>query len=373
MSAREEVVRAHQALLNGDNRFSYFEERRLSKVIIKSASVGYQKHEWFKGHRGAAFTYPCFDENSELLAVHFKSEARDGKGKRYQKWGLYADDLPPKGHGKNPDAPAKIVPFGMETLHGLKPGSLVVMCCGEEDTLSLRQIGFKVLSQPGAGLLEPVYARQLTGFEVVVFYDAGEEQVARKDALKIVEAKAESVRIVEWPPDASHGSDINERLVENPDSFGQWAAEMIGAAYPISKVKTGAAKRSGKPDKYGGASRTAKMSAPRPMLAQEARQGLAGDVLAAIEPHTEADPVAVLVNTLIAFGNAAGRNPHVMVGADRHGLNLNAVLVGRSAKGRKGMSWNYVRDRTRRRSLLGCGSGHGRPQQRGGTDRGRPR
>src|SRR3712207_5964556 len=82
-------------------------------------------------------------------------------------------------------------------------------------------------------------------------------------------------------------------------------------------------------------------SAPWPTLAEEARYGLAGDVLAAIEDHTEADPVAVLINILIAFGNAAGRNPHVKVGADRHGLNLNAALVGRSAKGRKGMSWNY--------------------------------
>ena len=85
-------------------------------------------------------------------------------------------------------------------------------------------------------------------------------------------------------------------------------------------------------------------SAPWPTLAEEARYGLAGDVLEAIEPHTEADPIAVLINIVIAFGNAAGRSAHVKVGADRHGLNLNAVLVGQSAKGRKGMSWGYVRD-----------------------------
>jgi hypothetical protein len=60
-------------------------------------------------------------------------------------------------------------------------------------------------------------------------------------------------------------------------------------------------------------------SAQWPTLAKEARYGLAGEMLAAIEPHTEADPVAVLINTLIAFGNAAGRSPHIKVGADRHG------------------------------------------------------
>lgn len=94
----------------------------------------------------------------------------------------------------------------------------------------------------------------------------------------------------------------------------------------------------------GEASRNGNGPAPELTLAKEARYGLAGDVLEAIEPHTEADPAAVLINNLIAFGNAAGRSPHVKVGADRHGLNLNAVLVGRSSKGRKGMSWNYVKD-----------------------------
>jgi len=79
-------------------------------------------------------------------------------------------------------------------------------------------------------------------------------------------------------------------------------------------------------------------------LARKARYGLAGDVLETNERHTEADPVAVLINFLIAFGSAAGRSPQVKVGADRHGLNLDAVLVGRSAKGRKGMSSNYVKD-----------------------------
>ena len=79
-------------------------------------------------------------------------------------------------------------------------------------------------------------------------------------------------------------------------------------------------------------------------LAEEARYGLLGDALEVIEPNTEADPVAVLINLLVSVGNAAGRSAHVRVGADRHGLNLNAVLVGSTAKGRKGMSWNFVRD-----------------------------
>jgi hypothetical protein len=61
-----------------------------------------------------------------------------------------------------------------------------------------------------------------------------------------------------------------------------------------------------------------------------------------MEPHSEADPVALLVSLLCAFGNAADRRTHYMVSADRHGMNLFASFVGDSSKSRKGMSWNYV-------------------------------
>jgi len=77
--------------------------------------------------------------------------------------------------------------------------------------------------------------------------------------------------------------------------------------------------------------------------APEAFHGLAGDIVRAIEPHTEADPVALLVQFLLAFGNAAGRGAHFVAEADRHGLNLFACLVGATAKGRKGTSWGHIR------------------------------
>ncbi len=83
--------------------------------------------------------------------------------------------------------------------------------------------------------------------------------------------------------------------------------------------------------------------APHPTLAEEAYHGLPGDVVRAIEPHTEADPVAVLANLLCAFGNAIGRGAYFPVGADKHHLKINAGLVGPTSKGRKGMSEGHVR------------------------------
>jgi len=78
-------------------------------------------------------------------------------------------------------------------------------------------------------------------------------------------------------------------------------------------------------------------------LDDAAFHGLAGDLVRTIDPHTEADPVAILVQFLVAFGNAVGRGPHFLAEADRHGPNLFAVCVGETAKGRKGTSWGQAR------------------------------
>lgn len=83
---------------------------------------------------------------------------------------------------------------------------------------------------------------------------------------------------------------------------------------------------------------------PWPTLKPQALHGLAGDIVSAILPETEADQVALLLNVLTYFGNAAGRAPHALVGSKRHGLNLYTVYVGATAKGRKGTSMSEVDD-----------------------------
>jgi hypothetical protein len=75
----------------------------------------------------------------------------------------------------------------------------------------------------------------------------------------------------------------------------------------------------------------------------DAYHGLLGEIVSLIDPHTESDPVAVLTQLLVAFGNAVGRSPYVAVEADRHYSNLFAVLVGNTAKARKGTSWGHAR------------------------------
>jgi hypothetical protein len=75
---------------------------------------------------------------------------------------------------------------------------------------------------------------------------------------------------------------------------------------------------------------------------QYALYGLAGEVVRTLAPHSEAQPEAILLQLLAAFGNILGPGPHCMVGATRHTLNLFLVLVGESSKARKGTSWNQI-------------------------------
>jgi Protein of unknown function (DUF3987) len=182
--------------------------------------------------------------------------------------------------------------------------------------------------------------------------------------MKLLKAGAKSARVVEWQKDAPHGSDVNGKLVEDPGGFERWLAEMIATAKPPVSVAAEMAGRVGEADAY-----VASIPEPSswPELAEEALCGLPGEIVGAVEPHTEADRVAVLASLLAAFGNAIGRGAFFRVGADVHHLKLNVGLVGDTSKGRKGMSWGYVRELmraadgrwTEERVLHGLSSGEG--------------
>ncbi len=81
---------------------------------------------------------------------------------------------------------------------------------------------------------------------------------------------------------------------------------------------------------------------PRLTMDAAAFHGLAGTIIQKIEPHTEADPAAMLVQLLIAFGNCVGRGPFFRVEETPHFANEFAAIVGRSAKARKGTGFNRI-------------------------------
>ena len=79
-----------------------------------------------------------------------------------------------------------------------------------------------------------------------------------------------------------------------------------------------------------------RLSPAWPTLDPAVLHGLAGDVVRLIEPHTEADPVSLLVSFLAEFGAMLNRGPHLILDGSYHPLLFWPVLVGQSSKSRKG-------------------------------------
>ena len=114
---------------------------------------------------------------------------------------------------------------------------------------------------------------------------------------------------------------------------------------------------------------TGKREAPAWPAALDAAafHGAAGEITRTIEPNTEADPAAILLQTLAAAGNLIGRGPHFRVEGDEHHANLFLLNVGDTSKGRKGTSWGQVRSLfekvldswAQERVLSGLSSGEG--------------
>lgn len=96
------------------------------------------------------------------------------------------------------------------------------------------------------------------------------------------------------------------------------------------------------PAKEATSSPITKPSKTWPKTQEDCFYGLCGDFIRTIEPHSEADPAALLIQFIIAFGNVIGKNPFIRTEADEQHTNLFAVLVGQTSRGRKGTSWGYV-------------------------------
>ena len=71
-------------------------------------------------------------------------------------------------------------------------------------------------------------------------------------------------------------------------------------------------------------------------LPDDAYYGLVGDTVKTLGKYTQAGYENVMLSLVAQAGNMMGRSPHTMVGADRHGTNIYAVVVGETATGSKG-------------------------------------
>ena len=165
---------------------------------------------------------------------------------------------------------------------------------------------------------------------------------------------------------------LNDRLhsgpsAANPDEQRDTEAEQNSAgatgASDSAKAETHAGANGGGADANAGGY----SPAPWPTLEPAALHGLAGEIVATILPHTEADPVALLLHFLVYFGNAIGRSACFQHEESRHPGNLYAVIAGDTAKSRKGTAAARIRrifevaepDWLKARTLSSVSSGEG--------------
>jgi uncharacterized protein DUF3987 len=78
-------------------------------------------------------------------------------------------------------------------------------------------------------------------------------------------------------------------------------------------------------------------------LAEAAFYGLAGEYVRVVEPASETDAAALLLQFLVAAGNVIGHRPYYLTEDTPHYLNFYTVLIGLTSKSRKGTSWGRVK------------------------------
>lgn len=113
-------------------------------------------------------------------------------------------------------------------------------------------------------------------------------------------------------------------------------------AYSIGRYTPGDPQMPGNPSMAEKELADGTVEADWPELPEKALHGLAGEVVRALDPYTEADRAGVLGHFLVYFGNCGGPSAHYRVLSDRHPAKLFAVFVGRSYGGKKGSAHSVV-------------------------------
>jgi hypothetical protein len=196
----------------------------------------------------------------------------------------------------------------------------------------------------GAGHWKPEYAYFFTGRMAIVMRDEDAKGCIHQQTIcASIKPYAGKVKALVLPGLSDQQKDISDWL-----NGGHLIKEFLNLIQSTPLWKPEATEQSTRPASIevpasGTSQQTAEVGPVWPTLSAAALHGLVGDVVKTIEPHSEADPAAILIQTLVALGNMIGHGPHCNAEADRHALNLYAALVGETSKGRKGTSWGHVK------------------------------
>jgi hypothetical protein len=226
------------------------------------------------------------------------------------------------------------VPYRLpELVKAVAAGRTIYIPEGEKDVESLQAIGFAATTNPGGvKKWREAYSEFLRGADVVVLPDNhpegrehGEQVVA---SLRGIASRVRVLDIGKVWPQCPHKGDISDWLA------GRGSAEQLKQI--IDSLPELVASAHNRPSPRQDSQDSHFAEADWPIMHEAAYYGLAGEVVRTIEPHSEADPVAILLQFLAAFGNAVGIHPFVQREGDRHRAKLFIVVSGTTSKGRKG-------------------------------------
>jgi hypothetical protein len=245
------------------------------------------------------------------------------------------------------------------------PDATVFVCEGEKDSDRVASLGH-CATTVACGTWTDDCVMALAGRDVVILEDA--DKAGHTKALKaarVLHGTAKTIRIVLLPglTGETQNKDVSDWLDADPRAHTAEKLVAVCLEAPLWTPGASDAMEENKADAavvdHGGdpgdaeeraaaekptiARRQAEAESNWPVMDKAAYHGLAGDVVRTIVPHTEADPVAILIQYASHFGNIIGNAPHYLVESDRHSANLFAVLVGASSKGRKGTAAGRVR------------------------------
>ena len=237
-----------------------------------------------------------------------------------------------------PDGKKKFLPDGRVKgcYFGIgKPVGVLCIAEGYATGASIREAtGHAVAVAFSAGNLRPVAETLRTKFPELRIIICGDRDASGTGQRAANEA-ARAVRGLVAVPQ-TEGADWND--IHKAEGFDAVRAGIEAAREPDGDPDAGEVEPQ--------SSTKANFNDPTPWpdpLAKEAYHGIIGEIVDLIAPQSEADPAAILLQTLVAFGATVGRGPHVKVEGDEHHGALYAVIVGESSKARKGTSWGRVR------------------------------
>lgn len=216
--------------------------------------------------------------------------------------------------------------YNLPEILAAQPDRPVLVVEGEKDADRLTALGLIATTcVSGAGKWRDEYSEQVRGHNVVLIPDNDDAGHIHCDKVALsLTGIAASVKIVELPGLPPKG-DVSDYL-DAGNTLEDLRALINAAPFrPNSLIRNSYDTRKA-----------------LPILDSKALYGLAGEFVATIFPHTEADKAALLIQMLVAFGNIIGRGPYYVAESTPHYTVLYALLVGNTSAA-KGSSLAQVR------------------------------